>query len=235
MIELYAGGGPNVAKVLIALEEMGLEYSEHVIDLRTGANFEHAFEAISPMSKIPAIVDHDVAGGKSHTVFESGAILIYLAERTGAYLPSDPLQRSKVVQWLMLQMASVGPFFGQFAHFQLYAPEIEYARDRYKTMIRNILDVIEHRLDQSGFIGGADYSIADMAFYPWINSLDFWLGEPAGDKFPRIAAWSDTLSARPALAKAMAANSETYHRLSSSAISKEAEDRLLGRGTYKRI
>ncbi|MBG6118495.1 GST-like protein [Sphingobium sp. JAI105] len=236
MIDLYATGSPNAVKIFIALEEMGLEYELHLIDLIKGANFEPEFVTLSPTAKIPVIVDHDAIGGSKHTVFESGAILLYLAEKTGKFQPEDSLQRSDMLQWLMMQMSNVGPYFGQLVHFGRYAPDVTYGCSRYRTIVRNILDVVERRLEQTPFIAGQKYTIADMAFLPWLQPVDFFLGEGASADYPSMKAWIERLSARPAVAKGlqMAADIRAEMPAPSASAPPEKLDRLLGRGAFSR-
>jgi GST-like protein len=202
MIALYTFGTPNGRKASIALEEMGLGYTVHSIDIMKGDQFKPDFLAINPNGKIPAIVDPDGPDGKPMAVFESGAILIYLAEKTGQFLPSDARGRSVVFQWLMFQMGGIGPMFGQSHHFRRFAPEqIPYAVDRYTKETRRLYGVLDARLAQVQFLAGA-YSIADMATYPW-TARHAWQGVELAE-FPNVKRWFDALSAQPALARGMA-------------------------------
>lgn len=202
MIELYTWGTPNGRKVSIMLEECGLDYRIHPIDIGLGDQFAPDFRAINPNGKIPVIVDDDGPEGQPITLFESGAILIYLAEKTGRFLPADPRGWFQVVQWLMWQMGGVGPMFGQAHHFRKFAPEpLSYAIERYTTETRRLYGVLEARLGASEFVAGP-YSIADMAIYPWTTRHD-WQGIDLAD-FPNVAAWSAKLAARPAVQKGMA-------------------------------
>jgi GST-like protein len=147
MIDLYGMGSPNVVKIFIALEEMGLPYKVIPVDVFGGAQFKAEFTHLNPSAKVPVIVDHDGPGGKPYTVFESGAILIYLAEKSGQFLSKDPVAKYDTLQWLMVQMTGVGPMFGQYVHFMRFAPKgNEYALDRYRTQARRVLDVLEQRL-----------------------------------------------------------------------------------------
>lgn len=201
MIELHTAGTPNGKKVSIFLEEAGLPYSVTKIDLG-GGQFAPAFLAISPNNKIPAIVDTDGPGGKPLSLFESGAILIYLAEKTGKFLASDPAGRATTIQWLMWQMGGIGPMMGQNYHFQKAAPEkIPYAIERYIKETDRLFGVMDKRLDAVPYLAG-EYSIADMAVYPWVAGD--WHGVDVA-KYPNFRRWRETIASRPAVAKAMAA------------------------------
>jgi GST-like protein len=197
MIELYSWPTPNGHKVHIMLEETGLPYKVHAVDIGVGAQFDKAFLAISPNNRIPAIVDTESADGKPISVFESGAILLYLAEKTGKFLPRDQRGRYEVVQWLMFQMGGIGPMLGQVHHFRAYAPEpIPYAIDRYTKEAGRLYGVVDRRLADRPFIAGG-YSIADMAIFPWLRSWERQ-GVNIAD-YPNLKRWFDTLAARPAV------------------------------------
>ena len=167
MIEVYSWATPNGHKVHIMLEECGLAYRAIPVDIGAGAQFEADFLSISPNNKIPAIVDPDGPDGKPISLFESGAILLYLAGKTGRFLPADVRGKYEVLQWLMFQMGGVGPMLGQAHHFRIYAPEkIPYAIDRYSNEAKRLYGVMDRRLAKSRYLGGADYSIADIAVFP---------------------------------------------------------------------
>ncbi len=201
MIELYTWPTPNGHKVHIMLEETGLPYEIHPIDIQRGDQFKPDFLKISPNNKMPAIVDTDGPGGKRLSVFESGAILLYLAEKTGKFLPKDVAGRYEAIQWLMFQMGGIGPMLGQAHHFRQYAPEkIQYAIDRYTNEAKRLYGVVNRRLADREFIAG-DYSIADMAIYPWLQPYERQ-GQNIED-FPHIKRWFATLAARPAVQKGM--------------------------------
>ena len=170
MIDLYYWPTPNGHKITLFLEEAGLEYAIKPVDIGKGAQFEADYLAISPNNKMPAIVDHAPAdGGVPVSVFESGAILLYLADKTQRFIPGDLRGRNTVLEWLFWQMAGLGPMTGQHGHFSVYAPEkIAYAMERYRREAGRLLGVLDKRLDGRAFIAGDDYSIADMACYPWI-------------------------------------------------------------------
>ena len=202
MIDLYTWGTPNGRKVSIMLEEVGLPYAVHKIDIGKGDQFKRDFVAINPNSKIPAIVDAEGPDGKPISVFESGAILIYLAEKTGKLLPAAPRAKSEVLQWLMFQMGGVGPMFGQNHHFRRFAPEkIPYGIERYGKETERLYGVMDVRLGKVAHLAGSDYSIADIATYPWVSRHDYQEIELA--QFPNVKRWFDTLSARPAVQKGM--------------------------------
>ncbi len=198
MIDLYAFATPNGRKPAILLEEVGLPYTTHKVDISKGEQFSPEYVAINPNSKIPAITDRETG----ITVFESGAILIYLAEKTGQFLPTDPVGRIQTIEWLMFQMASVGPMFGQLGHFRRWAPEqVPYAIERYEKETLRLFEVMDRQLAQQEFIVG-DYSIADMAIFPWVAAYDY-LGVTL-DAHPNLKRWVEALEQRPAVQKGMA-------------------------------
>ncbi len=204
MIDLYYWPTPNGHKITLFLEEAGLPYTVKPVDIGKGDQFRPEFLAFSPNNKIPAIIDHAPAdGGAPLSVFESGAILVYLANKTGRFFGADVRQKVEVNQWLMWQMAGLGPMTGQYGHFNVYAPErIEYAIDRYTREVQRLLGVLDRRLAGRSFIAGEEYTIADMAAYPWINPytkapLDL---EP----YPELRRWHAAIAARPATARAYA-------------------------------
>ena len=178
MIEVYSWATPNGHKVHIMLEECGLPYRAIAVDIGAGDQFKPEFLAISPNNKIPAIVDSDGPDGKPISVFESGAILLYLAGKTGMLLPADVRGKYDVLEWLMFQMGGVGPMLGQAHHFRIYAPEkIEYAVDRYTNEAKRLYGVMNKRLAKSKYIAGPAYSIADIAIFPWLRS---WKNQEIG-------------------------------------------------------
>ena len=203
MIDLYTWPTPNGFKVSILLEELGLPYTVHAVDIGAGDQFKPAFLAISPNNKIPAIVDRDGPGGHRYPLFESGAILIYLSEKTGRLLPKDGGPRYDVLQWLMFQMGGVGPMFGQAHHFRRYAPEtIAYAVDRYTNEARRLYGVMDKRLGETAYLAGDDYSIADIATFPWARSIRHQ-GHVLED-FPHVKRWWEAIDARPAVQRGVA-------------------------------
>lgn len=203
MIDLYYWTTPNGHKITLFLEEAGLEYKLHGVNIGKGAQFDAAFLKISPNNKIPAIVDHVPAdGGKPISVFESGAILLYLAGKTGQFIPKDLRGQVEVLEWLMWQMAGLGPMAGQNHHFAHYAPEkLPYAIDRYVKETSRLYGVLDKRLEGRDFILGKQYSIADMAAYPWI--IPDRQGQSLDD-FPRLKRWHAAIRARPATVRAYA-------------------------------
>ncbi len=203
MIEAWTWPTPNGHKLHIMLEEVGLPYTVIPIDIRAGDQFRAEFLAITPNHRIPAIVDPDGPGGQRFTLFESGAILIYLAEKTGKLLPADPAQRYTCLQWLMFQMGGVGPMFGQYNHFAVYAPEkLPYAIERYTNEVRRLHRVLDKRLSESAYLAGAEYSIADIASFPWIRNPDRRGIDLA--EFPAVKRWHDAIAARPAVQRGVA-------------------------------
>jgi GST-like protein len=198
MIDVYSWATPNGHKIHIMLEELGLEYKPIPIDIGAGDQFTPEFLAISPNNKIPAIIDSDGRDGKPLALFESGAILFYLAEKTGKFLPLDPVGRYTTMQWLMFQMGGVGPMLGQAHHFRIYAPEkIEYAVNRYSNEARRLYGVMDKQLGVTRFLAGNDYSIADIATFPWTRS---WKNQGIElDEFPNVKRWFEEIAARPAV------------------------------------
>ena len=204
MIDVYYWPTPNGHKVHIMLEECALPYRVHPIDIGKGDQFTPDFLAISPNNKIPALVDSEGPDGQPMSVFESGAILLYLAEKTGRFMPADTRGRYEVLQWLMFQMGGVGPMLGQNHHFRTYAPEkIAYAIDRYTNEARRLYGVIDKRLAATGnWIAAGEYSIADMAIFPWLRN---WKNQGMElEDFPALKAWFETIAARPAVQRALA-------------------------------
>lgn len=200
MIELHTAGTPNGRKVSIFLEETGLPYRVNKIDLG-GGQFAPAFLAISPNNKIPAIVDTNGPGGARLSLFESGAILLYLAEKTGRFLSNEPIARATTIQWLMWQMGGIGPMMGQNYHFQKAAPEkIPYAIERYVKETDRLFGVMDRRLGEARYLAG-EYSIADMAVYPWVAGD--WHGVDTA-KYPNFTRWRASIAERPAVIKGMA-------------------------------
>lgn len=201
MIDLYTWGTPNGRKASIMLEEVGLPYRVLPIDISKGAQHTPEFLAINPNGRIPAIIDSEGPGGKSIRIFESGAILIYLAERTGKLLSAEPRRRMETLVWLMFQMGGVGPMFGQAHHFLRAAPEpVPYGIERYTKETRRLYGVLDGRLGEEAYLAG-DYSIADIATYPWVARHD-WHKVDLKD-FPNVARWYEAIGARPAVARGM--------------------------------
>ena len=201
MIDLYSWKTSNGKKASIMLEECGLEYAIHPINIGQDDQFTAEFSAINPNSKIPAITDQDGPDGKPYTVIESGAILMYLAEKTDKFMPEEMAARYEVIQWLMFQMGGIGPIFGQVHHFKRAAKEqVPYAINRYYTECRRLYEVLDGRLEGREYLAG-DISIADFATLPWVFRFD-WQEVDLND-FPNVKRWYDKLMARPALARGM--------------------------------
>ena len=198
MIQVYSWATPNGHKVHVMLEECGLAYRAIPVNIGAGDQFKPEFLAISPNNKIPAIVDPDGPDGEPISVFESGAILLYLAAKTGRFLPADLRGKYRMLEWLMFQMGSVGPMLGQAHHFRLYAPEkLTYAIDRYSNEAKRLYGVIDKRLGQSRYIAADEYTIADIAIFPWLRS---WKNQGIElDDYPSLKAWFDGIAARPAV------------------------------------
>lgn len=207
MIDLYTYRTSNGRKVSIMLAEGGLDYDLHIVDITAGEQDAPAFRAICPNGRIPAIVDRDGPDGAPLALFESGAILLYLAQKTGRFLPAAEKDRWIAVQWLMWQMGGVGPNFGQAFHFLHQHPEdapeddIAYGRARYGGEVRRLCDVMNERLGQAAFLAGDDYSVADIATYPWI-ALHKWFGLDLAAR-PHLRRWYDEIKARPAVQRGM--------------------------------
>ena len=203
MIEIHTWPTPNGHKLHVMLEETGLDYEVHPVDIGRGEQFEPDFLKISPNNKIPAIVDRDGPGGKPFALAESGAILIYLAEKSGRFMPRDERSRHACLQWLMTQMGHIGPMLGQAHHFRGYAPiRISYGIERYTNEANRLYGVLDGRLAESEFLAGDEYSIADIATFPWLRShrkqgVD--LGE-----YPNVRRWFDTIAERPAVKRGLA-------------------------------
>jgi GSH-dependent disulfide-bond oxidoreductase len=229
MIELYSWPTPNGHKIHIMLEETGLAYRVHGVDIGRGDQFDPAFLAISPNNKIPAIVDGDGPAGEAFSLFESGAILLYLAEKAGMFLPTDAQARYDVIQWLMFQMGAIGPLLGQAHHFRAYAPErIPYAIDRYTREAARLYGVLDRRLADRSFVAG-DYSIADMAIYPWLRYWERQGVEIAS--YSNLKRWFDAISARPAVQRGLQVLSE---RARSGPMDEKAKEVLFGATQYAR-
>ncbi len=202
MIDLYTWPTPNGHKMHIMLEELGLDYKVIPIDIGAGDQFDPDFLKISPNNKMPAMVDHDGPGGEPYAMFESGAMLLYLAEKTGRFLPREIRARYRVTQWLMFQMGHIGPMLGQAHHFRAYAPEtIPYAVDRYTNEAARLYKVLDVRLGTSEYLAD-DYSVADIAVFPWLRSYERQ-GQDLAD-FPNVERWFETIAARPAVERGVA-------------------------------
>jgi len=197
MIDVFTWATPNGHKIHIMLEECGLPWTVHAVDIGAGDQFEPEFLAISPNNKIPALTDSDGPDGKPISLFESGAILLYLAAKTGRFLPKDARGKYVALQWLMFQMGGVGPMFGQAHHFRNYAPEkIEYAVNRYTREANRLYAVMDKQLGKAPYFAG-EYSIADIAIFPWTRS---YANQGVNlDEYPKVKRWFDAINARPAV------------------------------------
>jgi GST-like protein len=231
MIDLYALTSPNVVKIFLMLEECELPYKVIPIDVWKGDQFTPEFTKINPNQKVPAIVDHEGPGGAPITIFESGAILQYLGEKTGKFIPKDARQRYEMLQWLMIQMTSVGPMFGQLVHFGRFAPKgSDYGLTRYRSEVNRLFDLFEQRLSTSAFTGGSEYTIADMANWPWLRNHEL-LGINAATR-PHVVAWVQKIAAREGVKRALAkVGAITSTR---DTASEDNKDRFFGRGKYAR-
>jgi GSH-dependent disulfide-bond oxidoreductase len=212
-IDLYYWPTPNGWKITIFLEEAGLPYNVIPVDIGAGDQFEPEFLEISPNNKMPAIVDPDGPDGNPIPVFESGAILIYLSEKLGFLIPESPRGRYEVLQWLMFQMGTVGPMLGQAHHFRKYSPEeIPYAIERYTNEAARIYDVMDRRLSEVEYFAAGEYTIADVAIYPWLVSHENQ-GQSMSD-YPNLARWFETVGSRPAVERALQVGAELRRPLS---------------------
>lgn len=229
MIEVYSWATPNGHKVHIMLEECGLPYRVHAVDIGKGEQFAPDFLAISPNNKIPAIVDLDGPGGAPISIFESGAILLYLANRTGRFLPADERGRWAALEWLMFQMGSIGPMLGQAHHFRGYAPEpIPYAIARYSNEAKRLYGVLDRRLAKVPFLAGADYGIADIAVFPWLRS---WERQGVAlAEYPHVQAWFEGIAARPAVQRGV----QVLAAARAPEMDAQAKEQLFGAAQYQR-
>lgn len=212
MIDLYYWPTPNGLKITLFLEEAGLPHKLHKVDIGKGEQFKPEFLAISPNNRIPAIVDQNPAGGGAPiSIFESGAILLYLAEKTGKFIPADLRGRAEVLQWLFWQMGGLGPMAGQNGHFNVYAPEkVPYAIERYTKETTRLYGVLDKRLADRSFVAGEQYSIADMAIYPWIVPHE--RHKQVITDFPNLKRWFDAIGQRPATLRAYAEVNPAYQK-----------------------
>jgi GST-like protein len=229
MIEVYSWPTPNGHKVHIMLEETGLPYRAIAIDIGAGDQFTPEFLAISPNNKIPAIVDPDGPDGAPISLFESGAILIYLAAKTGRLMPESVRGKYEVLQWLMFQMGSVGPMLGQAHHFRLYAPEkLPYAIDRYTNEARRLYGVMDKRLAGARYIAGDEYTIADIAIFPWLRS---WKNQGIDwNDYPHLKGWFDEIAGRPAVQRGV----EVLAHLRKPLVDDRSREILFGAQQYQR-
>jgi len=220
MIDFYALTSPNVQKIFIMLEECGLPYNIKPVDVWAGEQFAPEFAKINPLLKVPAIVD---------TVIESGAILIYLAEKTGKFIPHEPVARYDTLQWLTVQVANLGPMSGQHVHFSKFAGGgNDYSASRYRTQVLKLFDLYEQRLSARPYVAGDEYTIADMAAWPWLRNFELLAIDPG--KYPTIKKWVDKIATRDAVKRALA-QVGTLKSVRDKA-SDDQKDRFFGRGKY---
>ena len=225
-IQLYYWPTPNGHKISIFLEEAGLPYEIVPVDIGAGDQFEDEFLRISPNNKMPAIVDPDGPDGEPISLFESGAVLIYLSEKIGRFLPGSPRERYVALQWLMFQMGHVGPMLGQAHHFRQYADEeIPYAVERYTNEAARLYGVMDRRLSETEYFVGGEYTIVDMAIFPWLRSHDNQ-GQKMED-YPNVNRWFEEIGSRPAVGRALKVGEDLRRNLKE--LDQEARDRLFGR------
>jgi len=236
MITLYGMSSPNVQKIQLMLEETALPYKIERVDVWKGENFKPAFAQMNPNRKVPVITDPEGPDGQPITVFESGAILIYLAEKTGKFLPAKGAARYQTLEWLAVQMCGVGPMFGQYTHFRMFAPKgNDYAESRYRTQAVRLFEAMEERLSTVPYLGGQDYSIADMATFPWMrNRAEKWGGD--WSSFPAVWRWFDRVAERPAAKRMVTEMDRVWQEdlASINAAPAPLVDQLLGRGDFAR-
>lgn len=230
MIDLYTWPTPNGHKIHIMLEETGLPYKVIPIDIGNGDQFDAGFLKISPNNKMPAIVDPEGPDGKPLSLFESGAILIYLAEKTGQFLPRAARERYVALQWLMFQMGGIGPMLGQAHHFRKYAPEpIDYAIQRYTNEANRLYGVLDRRLGEAAYLAGEAYTIADIATFPWLRSHENQ-GVDLAD-YPNVKRWFEEIAARPAVERGVAVLAD---RRREGPIDEKTRENMFGAAQYQR-
>jgi GST-like protein len=229
MIDVYSWATPNGHKVHIMLEELGLDYRAHAVDIGAGDQFADEFLKISPNNKIPAIVDSDGPDGKPISLFESGAILIYLAGKTGKLLGATDREKYNVLQWVMFQMGGLGPMLGQAHHFRIYAPEkIEYAVNRYSNEAKRLYGVLDKQLSKTAYLAGDEYTIADIASFPWTRS---WKNQGIElSDYPNVQRWFDAINARPAVQRGVNVLADKRQALTDD----KAREILFGNTQYKK-
>jgi len=229
MIDVYSWATPNGHKIHIMLEECGLPYQAHPVNIGVGDQFKPEFLKISPNNRVPAIVDSEGPDGKPISLFESGAILVYLAAKTGKFMPKSDREKYQVLQWLMFQMGGVGPMLGQNHHFRLYAPEkIEYAINRYTNEAKRLYGVMNKQLASHKYIAGNSYSIADIAIFPWLRN---WKNQGMDwADYPYLKAWFDKIGERPAVKRGV----EVLAHLRKPLVDDKARDTLFGAGQLQK-
>jgi GSH-dependent disulfide-bond oxidoreductase len=229
MIDLYFWPTPNGFKITIYCEEVGLPYKIIPVNIGRGDQFQPEFLKISPNNRMPAIIDHDGPGSQPFSLFESGAILIYLGDKTGKLLPKEPRDRYQVMQWLMFQMGGIGPMLGQAHHFRMYAPEkLPYAVDRYTNEARRLYNVMDKQLAQHEYLAG-EYSIADIATFPWI--LPHRMQGLELEEFPNVNRWFRAIRGRPAVEKGLSVMADQINR---APMDEKAKDILFGKTQFEK-
>lgn len=235
MLDLYGMSSPNVLKIMLFLEELEIDYRFHPVNVAAGEQFDDRFMALNPMRKVPVIVDQDGLNGKQFTVFESAAILSYLAEKYDRFLPRDDVARYEVIQWLMVEAASAGPLLAQLNHYLRFAKERQYSLDRYRTLSGRAYDMFDARLKDREFIAADEYSIADMALFPWVEHFYEFHGMD-WKEHPNLVRWRQALNMRPGVARSLA----RYRELAAQDLTfsrppdPETLDMVLGRGKFTR-
>jgi GSH-dependent disulfide-bond oxidoreductase len=231
MIDLYSWPTPNGHKLHIMLEETGLPYRVHPVDIGAGDQFKPEFLAISPNNKIPAMVDQDGPGGQPFALAESGAMLMYLGTKTGKFLPRDERKKWTVMQWVMFQMSSIGPMLGQAHHFLQYSPEkIEYAIKRYTNEANRLYGVLDRRLKENEWVAGDEYTVADMAIFPWLRMPERQAVKI--EEYPQVKRWRDQIAARPGVQRGLAVLAD--RRRGEPSMTKEQAEVLFGATQYAR-
>ena len=231
MIDLYGMASPNVQKVILMLAEIRLPYTLHTINVAAGEQYEPGFVRLNPNSRVPVIVDAQGPDGQPVTVFESGAILMYLAEKSGRLLPAEGRARVETLEWLMIQLTAIGPITGQYVHFRRYAPEPQpYSLSRYRNEMLRLWAVLDARLERCEYLAGEQYSIADIATWPWLASPEFLDIEPA--RYVQVQRWSERIASRPAAQHLRQRLADLIPRFQAEvgAATPEQLDRFFGRG-----
>jgi GSH-dependent disulfide-bond oxidoreductase len=228
MIDLYSWSTPNGHKVHIMLEECGLPYTPHPVDINRGDQLDPKFRVLNPNGRIPVIVDQDGPGGRPLAVAESGAVLFYLAEKTGRFLPKEHPSRYSAMQWLMFQMSGIGPMFGQLYHFRTDSVEkLPYAIDRYTNEARRLYRVLNERLAGSPYLAGDEYTIADMATWPWCHAIDRQGHDPKD--YPDVMRWFEAIKQRPAVQRGV----KLFRELRKQQLDEASREVLFGKRQFE--
>lgn len=236
MIDLYAMASPNVQKIYIMLEECRLDYRDHQVNIWKGEHFSGALRELNPNAKVPIIVDREPSGSAEQVVFESGAILMYLAEKAGLFLPASGPERYETLQWLMVQMTTIGPMLGQFNHFTRFASDNAYGRSRYTTQAERLYALCNERLGRATYLAGDDYTVADIATFPWIRteamafSADVPFMKIGSSDYPHLWRWFEAVEKRDGVQKALTIIDRNPSTIASA--TPDEIDRVLGRGKF---